>query len=139
MKYVDPLADGTILKEFVFTNFPKHWNNYVKKLIQYTTKKIFSPRKESIKIYFQYSVKLLKQFIIKSKHVNILHVDPYFDYSDDEIHETTLIQPLMTYRPSDLAIKHSDVSPLLRDIKVKQHFFLSPYIQLNLSVHYIYF
>ena len=137
-KYVDPLADGTILKEFVFTNAHKNWNNYVQKLIQFTTKKIFSQRKQTIKIYLQYFVKLLKQFINKSKHVNILHVDPYFD-SDDEIHETILLQPLMTYRPSDLAIIPLDVSPLLRDIQVKQHFFLSPYLQLNISVHYIYF
>ena len=138
-KYVDLLAEGTMLQKFTCTNASKYWNKYVKKPIQYSTEKIFSQkllRKESITIYLQYSVQLLKQFITKSKQVNPLSVDPYI-YIDYEIHETTLLEPLMTYRPSDLGIISSYLHT--RDIQVKQHFILNPNLQLNISVHYMYF
>ena len=142
-KYVNPLAEGTMLKKFAFTNASKHWNKYVKKLIQYSTEKIFSQkvlREEPITIYLQYSVQLLKQFIIKLNHVRVLHIDPYFDkYSEDEVHETTLLDPLKTYRPSDLVIISKDRYIHGMDIQVKQHFVLNPNLQLNISVHYMYF
>ena len=152
-KYVDPLPESAMLKKFVFTNATKHWNNYVKKLMEHSTKKAISKRvlkKESainsllqvktIIIYLQHSVKLLKQFFMKSKQVNVLHVHPYVSYAEShegsEIHETTLFKPLMTYRPSDLDI----ISNSFReDIQVKQYFVLNPNLQLNLSVHYMYF
>ena len=34
--------EGIILKKFIFTNATKHSNNYIIKLIQYSTEKIFS-------------------------------------------------------------------------------------------------
>ena len=139
-EYVDPLREGTVLKEFAFTNASKHWNKYVKKLIQYSTERIFFQKfleKESITIYLQYLVQLLNQFIIKLKHVNDLHFKPYFNIMKSyEIHETTLLEPLMTYRPSDLEIITPDK---FLDLQVKQHFILNSNLQLNISVHYIYF
>ena len=99
-KYVDLLPEEIILKELAFTNASKHWNNYVKKLIQYSTERIFPKnilRKESIAIYLQYSVQLFKQFLIKSKQVYDLHFNPVIS-KHYVIYEITLLQPLMTCR-----------------------------------------
>ena len=49
-KYLDPLPEIPILKQFVFTNAPKHWNIYVKKLMEYSIKRVITEkvlRKES--------------------------------------------------------------------------------------------
>ena len=157
-KYVDPLAERAMLKKFVFTNATKHWDNYVRKLMEYSTKRVVSenvlrkepsinclPKHKSITIYLQDSVKILKHFVMKSKQVNALNVSSKMSY-DSEIHETILFKPLMTYRPSDIDIMSNSYiednimsNGYIEDIQIKQYFVLNPNLQLNLSVHYMYF
>ena len=148
--------EGIILKKFVFTNATKHWNNYIIKLIQYSTEKIFStnilrkessihylPHGKSVKNSIQFLFEHVNEFLFKSKQVNNCSVNPYkfspfYMETFHEIHEITLFKPLMTYRPSNLQMNRF-LSDLIDDIQVKQHFVLNPNLHLNISFHYIYF
>ena len=113
----------------------------MKKLIQYSTERIFSQnilQMESITIYLLNSLKLLKQFLIKTKQVYDLNFNPNVNFVLKD-YEITLHEPLMTYRLSNLRIISSDIYKQIRNIQLKQYFFLSPNLQLNISVHYMYF
>ena len=154
-KDVDLSLEEAILKKFVFTNAAKLWNRYVTKLIQYSIEKIFSkmitrnkmsvyylPYNKSLKICIQLLMEEIKDFLFKSKKVNVCHVDLYLLWSKNyiirEIHETILFKSLMTYRPSFLQMNWFPDNNI-DDVQVKQHFILNPNFYLHISFYYIYF
>ena len=153
---VDFSPEGTILKKFVFSNATKYWNNYVRGLIHFSAEKKILERNvvkeasvsylrlnQSVKSWFQYLFKLLKQFLNKSKQVNDCHVDPILasnELTPYELYEIILLEPLMTYRLTDQQIdRFSLYISYIPYFKFKQHLFLDPSLCLNISFDYIYF
>ena len=122
--------EGRMLKKYVFNNASKHWNHYVRKLLDSSIflllKKIF------LTIYLQDLVKLVEHFFIKSKQVKKWRYRNFFVISAIK-DEGTSYEPLMTLRFLEPILE------ILQYVQIKQHFILHPSLHLNMTVHYIYF
>ena len=122
--------EGRMLKKYMYNNASKHWNHYVRKLLDSS---IFPLLKNKfLTIYLQGLVKLVEQFFIKSKQVKNWHYRNFFVTTGIN-DEGTSYDPLMTLRFLD-----STRGPVLY-VRIKQHFILHPNFYLNMTVHYIYF
>ena len=121
--------EGRMLKKYVFSNASKHWNHYVRKLLDSAMFPLL--KNKFLTIYLQCFIKLVEQFFLKSKQAKDWHYTNFFELSGIN-DEGTSYEPLMTLRFL------LSTGPYVY-VQIKQHFILHPNFYLNMTVHYIYF